>query len=179
MATPSNVRAQQRKESSLVDIYYDLDVPSGEAANISLSFIGDSGNPPAKSVSGDVGDGVYAGKNRHIVWDAGVDWPGKTNDVIAVVTGSEEARSEKFRIATEKFAVSDVRCDYFNGEYGHRGRHQTFLSRVPLMLRVELSGGTENRPARLIIIWSMGGRSMDVNTILMSLHLIRASILRW
>lgn len=143
---PSNVRAQQRKESNLVDVYYDLEVPSGEAANISLSFIGDNGNSPATSVTGDVGDGVYAGKNRHIVWDAGIDWPGKTNDVIAVVTGSEEARSAKFRIKTEKFAVSDVRCDYFHGEYGHRGRRQTFLSRVPLTLRVELSGGMENHP---------------------------------
>jgi formylglycine-generating enzyme required for sulfatase activity len=76
----SNVRASQRTGTKLVDIYYDVSDASGHAQTVQALISGDGGltyRIPAVNLSGDVGSGVTPGSNRHIVWNAGLDWNGQ------------------------------------------------------------------------------------------------------
>lgn len=77
MAAPGvvNVRAGQRPDTMLVDIFYDLTAPAAPAT-VKLKISNNSGTLPATSVSGDIGSGIITGANRHIVWNAGIDSPG-------------------------------------------------------------------------------------------------------
>jgi formylglycine-generating enzyme required for sulfatase activity len=74
----SNVRAAQRSGTNVVDIYYDLASAGESGAVISVEVSenggGSYGVTPG-ALSGDRGSGVINGRNRHIVWDAGVDKP--------------------------------------------------------------------------------------------------------
>ena len=76
----SNVRAAQRTGSKLVDIYYDVTDVDGGTELIQMQVSGDGGltyTIPCVTLSGDVGSGVTLGTNKHIVWNAGVDWNGQ------------------------------------------------------------------------------------------------------
>jgi formylglycine-generating enzyme required for sulfatase activity len=78
----SNLAAQQRAGTQLVDIVYDL-ASEFEGLAVSLEISSDGGDTwtvPASSVSGDVGWGVSPGAGKAIVWDAGTDWPGQVSD---------------------------------------------------------------------------------------------------
>jgi hypothetical protein len=81
MADPtiSNVRASQRAGTRLVDIYYDVVSPLGPVA-VTVEVSADGGATyliPAASMAGDVGAGVAAGVDKHVVWNAGIDRPGR------------------------------------------------------------------------------------------------------
>jgi hypothetical protein len=69
----ANVRMQQRTDGSrLVDIHYDLADADGDTMAVSLRFSDDGGATwdfPVLNCSGDIGQGVVAGTDRHIVWD--------------------------------------------------------------------------------------------------------------
>jgi len=71
----SNVRMAQRANSRVVDITYDL---AGEAAIITLGIETNGVAIPDSAVtrlSGDVSVVIQPGTGRHIVWNAGADWP--------------------------------------------------------------------------------------------------------
>ncbi len=76
----ANVQASQRADGSgMVDVYYDL---SGAAGSCIVSIVISNDNglnwniaPLQGLLAGDVGPGVTAGSNRHIVWDAARDRP--------------------------------------------------------------------------------------------------------
>ena len=93
--TVTNVRGAQRPNSNLVDIYYDLNASDGGTYAVAVTLEGKTESVPKSSLTGDVGEGVSPGKNRHIVWDAGADWPDKKGDVKAVVTTTREAPKGK------------------------------------------------------------------------------------
>jgi len=74
----SNVHAEQRSGTKLVDITYDVEDPDGDTLTISVEISDDGGQTftvPAKTFSGDIGSGIEPGTNKHIVWDAGKDVP--------------------------------------------------------------------------------------------------------
>jgi formylglycine-generating enzyme required for sulfatase activity len=75
----SNVRAAQRSGANVVDIYYDLASAGESGAVISVEVSENGGGSyvgvTPGALSGDRGSGVINGRNRHIVWDAGVDKP--------------------------------------------------------------------------------------------------------
>lgn len=77
----SNIRATQRSGTQLVDIYYDVsDADGNSPLSVYMAVSGDGGanyNVPVISVSGALGQGVTLGNNRYILWNAGVDWPGR------------------------------------------------------------------------------------------------------
>jgi formylglycine-generating enzyme required for sulfatase activity len=83
----SNVRMQQRKDSRLVDIRYDL---ADEPAYITLQIETNGVALPGGAVAvltGDVSVRVQPGNDKHIVWHAGAAWPGnKTSAARANVT---------------------------------------------------------------------------------------------
>ena len=69
----SNVRAEQRVGTKLVDIWYDVTGAPTEAISVSLNLINGETAIHAASFSGDVGIDIYPGTDKHIVWDAGAE----------------------------------------------------------------------------------------------------------
>lgn len=70
----SNVRAQQRLGTKLIDITYDLADSDGGPIFITCQLFAGTTPLPAFSLSGDIGTGVMPGTNKAIVWNAGQDW---------------------------------------------------------------------------------------------------------
>ena len=83
----SNVRASQRADTKLVDIYYDASDADGDLLKVRVEISDNDGTTysiPAFTLSGDVGEGVATGTDKHIVWDAGTDWDGEYSDKMRV-----------------------------------------------------------------------------------------------
>ncbi|MBI2924641.1 MAG: SUMF1/EgtB/PvdO family nonheme iron enzyme [Verrucomicrobia bacterium] len=79
----SNVRAAQRAGTHLVDIFYNVSDPDGNTPLTVYVAVSDNGgtsyNVPVFALTGAVGPGVTPGNDRHIVWNAATDWPGRFN----------------------------------------------------------------------------------------------------
>ena len=88
--TVTNVRGVQRENSKLVDIYYDLNATDYGTYTVGVEIEGRTIPVTATTFTGDVGEGVTPGSNRHIIWNAGADWPNKKGDVKAIVTATKE-----------------------------------------------------------------------------------------
>jgi len=74
----SNVVAQQRPGTHLVDVTYDLETADGLPATVSVWLSTDAGvsiSHHCQAVSGAVGDDIMPGTGLAIVWDAGSDLP--------------------------------------------------------------------------------------------------------
>ena len=97
-ATVENVRGAQRPNSNLVDIYYDLNATDGGTYTVEVAIEGRTNEVTATTFSGDVGNGIAPGKNRHIVWEAGADWRGNKGDVKAAVTATVEDKHKKVQL---------------------------------------------------------------------------------
>lgn len=83
----TNVRAGQREGTKLVDIYYDAADADGDSLKIRVEISDNDGakySVPALTFTGDIGEGVTPGINKHIVWDAGTDWDGEYSDQMRV-----------------------------------------------------------------------------------------------
>ena len=88
-ASIANVKAQQRPKSDIVDVYYDLVESGGGVFDVSISIEGGGDKPTLSTLSGDVGVDIVPGRNKHIVWDAGADWPNHVqSNFVATVTAS-------------------------------------------------------------------------------------------
>ncbi len=75
----TNVQVQRRDHAAVVDVTYDLETVGDVAVAISMSLSTDSGATfphVCQAVTGDVGQGVVPGTGKHIVWDAGAQFPG-------------------------------------------------------------------------------------------------------
>jgi formylglycine-generating enzyme required for sulfatase activity len=70
----ANIRATQRAGTKLIDIYYDATDADNNPLTVSIQLYSNTTPLPSFSVSGDVGMGVTAGPNKHIIWNAGQDW---------------------------------------------------------------------------------------------------------
>ena len=74
----SNVHAQQREGSRLVDITYDVADPDSPTLTVYLKVSPDGGKTwkgPVELVSGDVGRGIVPGGGKRLVWDAEKEMP--------------------------------------------------------------------------------------------------------
>ena len=88
--TVTNVRGRQRENSNLIDIYYDIEATDGGKYTVKVEIEGRTNEVTAATFTGDVGDGIAPGRNRHILWNAGADWPGKKGDVRVIVTATKQ-----------------------------------------------------------------------------------------
>lgn len=82
--TVSNVRASQRAQTRVVNIFYDLAGSSGPYT-VTLGVSTNHGVSYDLNVPSLTGNGigsVIAGSNRHIVWNAGADWPGQFSSAV-------------------------------------------------------------------------------------------------
>ena len=83
----SNVRASQREGTKFVDIYYDAADADNDLLKVRIEISDNDGakySVPAFSLTGDIGEGIATGTNKHIVWDAGTDWDGEYSDQMRV-----------------------------------------------------------------------------------------------
>lgn len=88
-ATVTNVRGAQRGSLNLVDIYYDLNATDGGLYTVKVEIEGKAGEVNATTFTGDVGDKIVPGKNKHVVWDAGTDWQEMNGEVKVVVSATK------------------------------------------------------------------------------------------
>lgn len=91
----TNVRASQREGTKLVDIYYDAADADGDLLKIRVEISDNDGvkySVPAFSLTGDIGEGIATGVNKHIIWDAGTDWDGEYSDQMRVKVFAIDAR---------------------------------------------------------------------------------------
>jgi hypothetical protein len=105
----SNVRASQQAGTSLVNVWYDLSGVSAPVV-VSASISTDGGVLYALQPTHLTGDGVTtptgSGTSRHLVWDAGADWPGQYSSQMRVLVsvppggGSAQANSPMFTVDT-------------------------------------------------------------------------------
>ena len=93
--TVTNVRGRQREKSNLIDIYYDIEATDGGKYTVTVQIEGRTNEVTAATFTGDVGDGIAPGRNRHILWNAGADWPGKKDDVRVIVTATKQDDKHK------------------------------------------------------------------------------------
>ena len=83
----TNVRASQREGTKLVDIHYDAADADNDLLKVRIEISDNDGvkySVPAFSLTGDIGEGIAPGVNKHIVWDAGTDWDGEYSDQMRV-----------------------------------------------------------------------------------------------
>ena len=83
----TNVRAEQRKDTKLVDIYYDAADADNDALKVRIEISDNDGKKysvPAFTLTGDIGEGIVPGAGKHIVWAAGTDWDGEYSDQMRV-----------------------------------------------------------------------------------------------
>ncbi len=83
----TNVRASQREGTKLVDIYYDAADADNDRLKVRIEISDNDGakySVPAFSLTGDIGEGIAPGVNKHVVWDAGTDWDGEYSDQMRV-----------------------------------------------------------------------------------------------
>ncbi len=104
-ATVSNVRANQRSGTTVVDLFYDLS-GTGSGYSVSVTVSSNSGasfSVPATHFTGDgVTTTVAPGAARHILWDAGSDFPSQfsTKMRLKVAVGRAFALSPIFTLNT-------------------------------------------------------------------------------
>ena len=91
----TNVRAEQRTDTKLVDVWYDAADADGDLLKIRIEVSDNDGvrySVPAFSLTGDIGEGIAPGADRHIVWDAGVDWDGEYSDKMRIKVFAVDAK---------------------------------------------------------------------------------------
>ncbi len=135
--TVGNVQASQREDSGVVDVYYDLS-DGIEPMAVSIVFSNDGGDtwtiqPGAGTLGGDVGAGITNGSGKHIVWNAGAEYPEVYwTQMRAKVTASDEAGSgfmEMVSVPAGTF-IMGARDDGDDGEYAYSDeypRHEVTL----------------------------------------------------
>jgi len=90
----SNVMASQIPDTKLVDIYYDLVDADGDAMTVSILIHDRDVQVPASSFTGALGENIYSGTGKHIVWDAGADWNGLFSENIRVGIAASDDGTE-------------------------------------------------------------------------------------
>ena len=101
----SNIKISQRKNSKLVDVYYDLTGGNGTLCNVSVEMCDDSKCITAHTFEGDIGPSVTPSKGKHFTWDAGRDWPHHfSTKVNATITATETELSSEWHVIKIKWA---------------------------------------------------------------------------
>ncbi|MDD4277605.1 MAG: SUMF1/EgtB/PvdO family nonheme iron enzyme [Candidatus Cloacimonetes bacterium] len=101
--TVNNVTALQRTDGSkIVDIHYNVYDANNDPATISVMLSEDSGTtfayqPNIANLYGDIGEGIYTGTNKHIVWKAGeesIDYDGSLYRIRVLAEDNTSGRVE-------------------------------------------------------------------------------------
>lgn len=90
----SNIRATQIPDTKLVDILYDLSDADGDAMTVSILIEDGDTQILAYSFTGDLGQNIMSGTDKHVVWNAGVDWNGLFSDTVKVGVAATDDNRE-------------------------------------------------------------------------------------
>jgi len=142
----SNVQMTQRAGSRVVDITYDL---AGEAAIVTLGIETNGAAIPDSAVtrlSGDVSVVIQPGTGRHIVWNAGADWPENVTETAKarVTAWSVDAPPLYCAIdVTAGHAASSYPTYYYPSAEGVPGgvTNDLYKTYCILMRRIDPTGG--------------------------------------
>jgi len=132
-ATPvvSNIRASQRANTKLVDIYYDVANVGGQQLTVSLAVSGDDGATFAIAAWHCTGNGygpsVVPGNNRLIVWDAGADWNGQYSDKVKFSITAADTPADMAYIPAGTFTMGNC-MDPGEGDSDELPLHQVYVS---------------------------------------------------
>lgn len=108
----TNVTAQQRSGTMLVDIYYDVYDADGDLMVVTATCL-DGGGEPVAVVStqqgSDIGAGIASGQGKHIAWDAGIDMPGHAGDdyTVRITACDPEDEPEMVLVPAGTFIMGD------------------------------------------------------------------------
>jgi len=124
-----NVRFQQRLDGSLiVDIYFDLTDVDNDIVEISIKASDDDGdtwNLPCAHLTGDIGEGVMPGPEKHVIWDFYKDNPNVSGDHYRVqvtanakyITDIDENRYRYIKIGNQVWLSKNLRVTHYrNGD---------------------------------------------------------------
>ena len=160
----NNVRGQQRQNSKLVDIYYELNAIGGRTCTVDIEIEGMMTDVTAATFSGDIGNDVLPGKNRHVIWHADEDWHGRKGNVKVVagtLHGATGSSAWFFVDTTDgELKVADVTSKYFDGEYSGVGRKATFLSGVSCDIEMTILMDDYS----MVDHWLVNGREVTTRT---------------
>ena len=82
----TNVHGEQRPDTHLVDVYYDLADADSSSVSVRLQVSADGGDNwtvvPVVNVTQAVGENVTPGHGKHILWNAGADWDGQVSKAV-------------------------------------------------------------------------------------------------
>ena len=155
----SNVSASQRMDGSkIVDIYYDLFDANDELCDITFKLSANDGAsydviPSPANLSGDFGDDLPSGTNKHIIWNAGAESFGLDGSYLYRVyadDGSSPPMPENFILVeggTFNNGTSDVTISSFyidKYELTQAG-YQAVMGTNPSYF-----GGNPNRPVEIV-----------------------------
>ena len=106
MPIVTNVWAQQRTLSTVVDIHYDVSDANGHTQTVLAAISTNAGvqyDISPTNFAGDIGTGIPVGTNKLITWDAEVDLPNNfTSGAVRVRVTAEDG------VYTDLFCIVDV-----------------------------------------------------------------------
>jgi hypothetical protein len=117
----SGVTASQRNDDSkLVDIYYNLADADGNACTVWVVISVNGGSTwdvPAMTFTGAIGQSVSPGTNKHVIWDAGRDIPGKTGSTFKARVYADDGQGDPMVLVPSGYYKVDGSTDQFVNAY--------------------------------------------------------------
>jgi formylglycine-generating enzyme required for sulfatase activity len=123
------VQAAQLPGTALVDVWYKLHTVDGEPVTVSLFLSTDGGasySHLCTTVTGDVGDGVLPGSGKHIVWNAGTDFPDFSNTTCRLRVTARDSEADFVNVAPGTFMMGSPTTE--PGRWDDETQHQVTLT---------------------------------------------------
>lgn len=147
----SGISASQRSDGSkLVDIYYAVMDSDADTLSVSLSISTDNGtsfslDPSPANLSGDFGDGIASGTNKHIIWNAGAEGMNFLGNSFRVkVTATEMINLSRGLVAFFPFSGNANDASGFNN-HGTASNVAYTLDRFGRMAKTAFFNGNDSR----------------------------------